>query len=153
MLSNFSSEYLFFLIPLPYNTARYIPIPKEVKSMRLFNYLILAHLIGDYLIQTEFEALNKALGRFWNRALISHCVKYTLSFLPLVIWFGLPLWWLLVIYGSHMVLDRRWFIIAWRKYVTRNSAESIKATFWLTVVIDQIFHVFVLAGLAITLSV
>ena len=120
--------------------------------MRYFSYLIIAHLVGDYLIQTEFEALNKALGRFWNRALISHCVKYTLSFVPFLIWFGLPLWWLLVIYGSHMMLDRRWFILWWRKFITRNSEDSIKATFWLTVVIDQIFHVIVLAILAMLYS-
>jgi hypothetical protein len=121
--------------------------------MRLFDYLIIAHLVGDYLVQTEFEAMNKALGRFWNRALISHCLKYTLSFVPVIVLLGMPLWWLAVIYGTHMVLDRRWFITGWRKYVTRNSEQSIQATFWLTVVIDQIFHVLVLAGLAAFSSV
>lgn len=112
--------------------------------MRLFDWLILAHLVGDYLVQTEFEALNKALGRFWNRALISHCMKYTLCFVPVVLAFGVSPAWLLLIYGSHMVFDRRWPIVWWRTYVTRNSEESIKATFWLTVAIDQIFHFLIL---------
>ena len=117
--------------------------------LSIFEYLIIAHLVGDYLVQTEFEGMNKALGRFWNRALISHCVKYTLAFIPVVVAYRLPLWSLLVIYGSHMVIDRRWPVIWWRRNVTRNSEDSIKATFWLTVVIDQIFHLLVLVGLVV----
>lgn len=112
--------------------------------MRLFEWLVICHLIGDYLVQTEFEALNKALGRFWNRALVSHCVKYTLCFVPLVFTAALNPMWLMLIYGSHMIFDQRWPIVWWRKCVTRNSDESIKATFWLTIVIDQIFHLLVL---------
>jgi len=117
--------------------------------MRSFELLILAHLVGDYLVQTEFEAMNKALGPFWNRALWAHCSKYAACFIPVLALAGLSQWWLALIFFSHLFFDRRWPIIWWRRVVTHNSAESIKATFWLTVVVDQIFHTLVLALIVI----
>ena len=107
-------------------------------------WFVVAHLIGDFLLQTEYEAMNKAQGRFLNGALLSHSAKYTLCFAPVCWVFQVPLFWLGAILGTHLVLDRRWPIIAWRRHVKRDSEEGIKQTFWLTVIIDQIFHLFVL---------
>jgi hypothetical protein len=102
--------------------------------------LILAHLIGDWLIQSEFEALNKARGRFWNRALFSHCFKYTLCFVP-AIWIAKEnMLWLILILGSHLVIDRRFPVIWWRLHICKCSPEAIEKTFWITVVVDQVFH-------------
>lgn len=119
--------------------------------MTVFELLILSHLVGDFLVQTEFEALNKALGKFFNRALLVHCLKYTLCFAPFFWNIGSGYFWLLLIFSSHMVLDRRWLIIWWRHYVNRNSPKSIENTFWLTVVVDQIFHILVLALISLML--
>ena len=116
--------------------------------MSLLSWCIIAHLIGDYLVQTEYEALNKAEGRFFNRALFAHCFKYTACFVPVFIAYDVALPYLLVVLGTHLVLDRRWLVTGWRHYVNRNSYESIKATFWLTIVVDQIFHVLVIVAIA-----
>jgi len=116
--------------------------------MTLLEMLVVIHLVGDYLLQTEFEAMNKATGKFWNRAILSHCSKYTLCFAPVIWSFGLGWLWLVLIFGTHMFFDRRWPVVAWRKYITRNSDSSIKNTFWLTVALDQIFHLIVLAAIA-----
>jgi len=115
----------------------------------MFPLAILGHLAGDYLFQTTYEALNKTKGRVFNRALMAHCVKYTLCFLPLFLTLGISLLWLIPIFVTHVIFDRRTPIIWWRKNVTRCSDEDIKNTFWLTVVIDQIFHIVVLAVISL----
>lgn len=119
--------------------------------MNLIGWLVVCHLIGDYLLQTEFEAMNKAMGKLWNSAILSHCSKYTLCFAPVVWFYGLSWLWLVLIWGAHMFIDRRWPVITWRRYITRNSENSIKNTFWITVIIDQIFH-FIILVVIVTVS-
>lgn len=116
--------------------------------MNLFGWLLLCHVIGDFLIQTESQALRKAAGKPWNRAILLHCTTYTAVFVPAVLRLAIPMWWLAVLFASHWFLDRRWFVYWWRRNVTRNSAASIAATPWLSIVIDQAFHVLVLATIA-----
>ncbi len=117
--------------------------------MSLFELLIIAHLLGDYLFQTEYEALNKAQGSFFNRPLWQHVATYTACFVPLCIWVHLPWLSLVAIAGSHAFFDRRWPIIWWRKNIMGNSPESITEQFWLTIMVDQIFHILVLTVLVI----
>ena len=53
---------------------------------------VLSHLAGDYLLQTDFQALHKfgGLGRdpVRRRALFGHIATYTLAFVPALIWIG-----------------------------------------------------------------
>ena len=116
--------------------------------MTLITWLVLSHLIGDYFLQTEYEALNKAQGRFWNRALWSHCLKYTLALVPVVWLMDVDFVWLAIVFGTHLVLDRRWVVLWWRRAIMRGSEAGIQNTFWLTIVVDQIFHLLVLAAMA-----
>lgn len=69
--------------------------------------VILAHLVGDYLIQSDWMASEK-VKRLWPA--VVHGVTYTLPFLFVT---QSP-WALLVIAGTHIVIDR------WRlaKHVT-----------------------------------
>jgi Protein of unknown function (DUF3307) len=60
---------------------------------------LLAHLVGDYLFQTEWMATRK-VERWWPA--IVHGVMYCLPFLVLT----RSAWALLVIGGTHVVLDR-----------------------------------------------
>lgn len=115
--------------------------------MTPFCWFVIAHLVGDFLLQTEFEAMNKANGSFWNRALFAHVLKYTLCFVPAFVGLHMSLLWLAPIFLSHLILDRRWPVLWWRRVVARGSEASIKNTFWLTIVVDQIFHVLVLAAI------
>ncbi len=113
-------------------------------------FLLLAHLVGDWFIQTEYEALNKALGKFWNRALMAHCAKYTLCFVPVLWFFEESQLWLLLILGSHLLIDRRSPVIWLRRHIARSSESGIKNTFWITIVIDQIFHFVILMMLFVS---
>ena len=48
------------------------------------------HFVGDYLLQTDWQALHKRNGLGSDsesrRALLSHVTTYTLSFVPALIW-------------------------------------------------------------------
>src|SRR5512134_3480831 len=74
-----------------------------------------SHLVGDFLLQTDWQALNKHgdSGSPWvsRRALLSHVSVYTLCFVPALIWIrddisvlgaiGLAA----VIFVPHLVID------------------------------------------------
>ena len=53
--------------------------------------LLASHLAGDVLMQTEWQAVNKAGGLRETRsrkALLAHVSAYTASFLPALVWIG-----------------------------------------------------------------
>ena len=60
--------------------------------------LIFCHLIGDYVLQTDYIAKTK--GTNWYH-LIVHCMLYCLPFFVI---YGLT-WQLLFIFVTHMVID------------------------------------------------
>jgi hypothetical protein len=115
--------------------------------MSLFDSLLVAHLVGDWLLQTEWQALNKTKN--W-RAMWSHVAVYHLLIL-VVLWihFGFqdtrvyPTIAALAL--SHAYLDRRWPEIAimrgLRVIVDRDPER------WLLIAVDQCLHI-VLLGLA-----
>ena len=63
-----------------------------------FILLIMCHLIGDYVLQTDFIAQTK--GKNWYHLFV-HCALYTV---PFYICFGLC-WQLAVIFISHLIID------------------------------------------------
>ena len=56
----------------------------------VFVVFLVSHLAGDYLLQTEFQALNKRGGLTGTpaqrRALVNHVLTYTLIFVPALLW-------------------------------------------------------------------
>ena len=60
---------------------------------------LLAHLVGDYLLQSHYEAVEKTTH---NGPALTHAVKYTAAFLPIT---RNPKA-LLVIGGTHYLIDR-----------------------------------------------
>ena len=60
--------------------------------------LIFCHLIGDYVLQSNFIATTK--GSNWYHLFV-HCVLYSL---PFFLTFGLT-WQLSVIFVTHMIVD------------------------------------------------
>lgn len=53
---------------------------------------LVAHMVGDYLLQTDWQARHKAGGlggsRIAFRALTTHVATYTLAFVPACVWIG-----------------------------------------------------------------
>lgn len=107
-----------------------------------FDLLLIAHLIGDYLLQTEWMAKYKA--ERWA-PLLAHCTVYTLV-IGLVSYLFIPAglsWWAIgLVFVSHVFLDRRGFVAFWYRRVMRVTDDRNK---WLMIVVDQSFHLIVLA--------
>lgn len=107
-----------------------------------FDALLIAHLVGDYLLQTGWMAANKT--KSWP-ALFTHAAVYTLViglFAAFMVKDFSP-WGLALIFVSHAIIDRRSVTRFWVSTVmTATGQESA----WLTIVVDQIFHLLILFG-------
>lgn len=114
--------------------------------MSQFDYLLIGHLIGDFLLQSSWMAKNKATK--WLPLLV-HVAIYTVVVSVFgVMSGGLSLAAIALIFFSHIVLDRKTFVAFWvRKVQTAKGPEQA----WLCIVADQIFHIIVLA-IAIAIS-
>jgi len=120
----------------------------EVNHFSAFDILLLAHLIGDYMLQTEWMAKYKA--QRWI-PLLTHCVVYTVVIACMAYWFipgGLSLWAILFVFVTHVLLDRRTFVYIWYRKIMRVTEDGSK---WLMIICDQTFHLIVLA-LALVIS-
>lgn len=121
----------------------------------VFLVLLLSHIAGDFLLQTEWQALNKAggLGRSQEsrRALRNHALTYSLAFLPGLVWIaaerGDPLAVLLValITLPHAIIDDGRLL---RSYM-REVKHTVKPAQGLVIAVDQSFHLVLLLPVAL----
>ncbi|WP_153731680.1 DUF3307 domain-containing protein [Sporosarcina obsidiansis] len=112
--------------------------------MNLFTYLLLGHLVGDYLLQSSWMAMNKADKLF---PLLTHCSIYTFSVSTAVIigGFPLPIIAVVIIFISHVWLDKRIFVVWWTKKIMGVKQPEGN---WLLIMTDQTFHLLVLGFVA-----
>jgi hypothetical protein len=86
----------------------------------LLTLLILIHASSDFVLQSHAEAMAK---HNHPRVRAKHCGIYTASFLPFLIWCGLPLWQLalsiVILFGSHFYLDTYHFVFLWAKHIRK----------------------------------
>jgi hypothetical protein len=120
--------------------------------MSLFDWLLIGHLAGDFLFQTEGMARNKAQSWSWMlRHIGLYTVVMTIAMAAYALSHPIPLWLIVValalIGGTHMFLDRRGFTMRWMRLVGVPADHP-----WLPVVIDQVFHLLVLAVVAQVLT-
>ena len=115
--------------------------------------LVVCHLVGDYLLQTDWQATNKrgGLGRdpLARRALASHILTYTLAFVPAFIWLAGELEMRLIpvvalISVPHWVQDDGRLLTA---YIRKIKGGDAAANPSVAAAADQSFHfVALLAG-------
>jgi hypothetical protein len=108
---------------------------------------LVAHMVGDYLFQTDWQALNKrgglTAGGVSRKALVAHVTTYTLAFLPAFIWIGseLDAVWAIVaavlVYVPHLIIDDGRLVALYIARVKRVEA----LTLGLAASVDQSFHV------------
>lgn len=67
--------------------------------------MLLGHLVGDYLLQNSWMALNKSKNTWigWFAALI-HCILYTLAVCTLMKIFDWQ--WMIVVFLTHFPIDK-----------------------------------------------
>lgn len=121
----------------------------------VFAVLVVCHLVGDFLFQTDWQASHKlgGLGRdpVRRRALFAHLVTYMVAFLPALVWIGIETdvpWAVLiglVVAVPHVVQDDGRLLDAYIATVKGLSQSSSG----LRVAVDQAFHVVCLFGTAL----
>ena len=116
--------------------------------------LLASHLTGDFLVQTEWQAINKAGGLRHSRsrrALLTHVIAYTASFSPALVWIGrrTSVRRALMVGGAvavpHLVVDDGRLVDLWLREVKRAPQPPPE----LAVAVDQSFHVLCLLGAAL----
>jgi hypothetical protein len=108
---------------------------------------LVAHMVGDYLLQTDWQARNKRGGLGTNpiarRALLTHVTTYTLAFVPALVWIGSelePVWAIVVavlIFVPHLMIDDGRFVALYLSRVKRVDGLNVS----LAASVDQSFHI------------
>lgn len=107
--------------------------------------LLIAHLMGDYLLQNDWMAQNKKKATL---PCLVHVAIYTLAVFLMTAW---PLWALAAVAGTHFFQDRtdvvRRMMIAFgqRKFATEMAPWSI-------ILVDNTWHLMVLHVLSQVIS-
>jgi hypothetical protein len=126
-----------------------------VSWVDVFAVLVVCHLVGDFLAQTEWQALNKFGGLGGppgaRRALVAHVTTYTLCFVPAFIWLRGSLHWgalgfAALIAVPHLIQDDGRLLSAYMARVKHSAARPGDLVF---VGADQSLHVLALFGTAL----
>jgi hypothetical protein len=123
-----------------------------------FIVFLVSHLVGDFALQTEWQAEHKRGGLGSDptarRALVAHVTTYTLAFVPALVW----LWDDLgagvfavaaLVFGTHLVQDDGRLIDRYVVHVKRTDPSRHPAVM---VAVDQTLHLVVLFGLALLVA-
>ena len=123
--------------------------------VEVFAVLVVSHAVGDFLLQTEWQATHKhgGLGRdpVRRRALLAHVTTYTLAFVPALIWLGGDLGAAALVavaagvFLPHAVQDDGRLLGVY----VRTVKHTEPAPGMLMLAVDQCFHLLVLFGLAL----
>jgi hypothetical protein len=127
----------------------------SVSWVEAFAVLLVSHLAGDFLLQTDWQARHKRNGLGGDpvarRALLTHVITYMLAFLPALIWIGIEYDLArAVVIGvlvavPHWIQDDRRLLDAYMARVKGLSQTSSG----LAVAVDQSFHVLTLFATAL----
>lgn len=110
--------------------------------MDIFNCLLIGHLVGDFLLQSNWMATHKE--KDW-RALAVHSLVYTITiYLFSLIAGGLSLLALVIIFAAHVILDQRGVVRWWLTNVSKSPDLT-----WLQIMVDQTLHLLVLFVIAL----
>ena len=116
--------------------------------------LLASHLLGDWVVQTDWQATNKT--RSWA-ALVAHVASYhllmgLLLLIP-ILRDGWPAWKALAAMTvsaiTHAVIDRRRPVRALMRVAGSPGFASVE---WGVIAVDQALHLFLLAMLALLLA-
>jgi len=100
----------------------------------LFASILLGHMVGDYLLQNKWMAMNKSASTLKCAV---HCLVYTLAvvafttpFFDRAVWLGAtyPDWrWVLAVFLSHFLIDRWSLADRWLGLIDGRSLRDFLA--------------------------
>jgi hypothetical protein len=122
----------------------------------LFGVFLISHLVGDFLLQTGWQATHKRHGLGSNpearRALVWHGLIYTVAFVPALVWVGtesgapaaVGVGALVLL--PHVIIDDGTLVASWVRHIKRvEGTPSVVVRLG----VDQTLHVLALAGVAL----
>lgn len=103
---------------------------------------LLGHLVGDYLLQNDWMALNKKAYTLkgWT-ACIVHCLLYSIAVCLFTGWLD---WRFLLVFITHLALDKT-MVVVWYMNLTGSfrriiSDKNNPSAIWAYAVVDNTFH-------------
>jgi hypothetical protein len=125
--------------------------------VEVFIAFVVSHLVGDYLLQTDWQALHKRGGLARGagdarRALFTHVSVYTLCFVPALIVSDLGwelLWVIPAIFLPHLIQDDGRLLHTYMKRVKRLDPKENLAV---SIAVDQTFHLLALLAVALLIG-
>jgi Protein of unknown function (DUF3307) len=125
--------------------------------VEVFVVFLVCHLVGDYLLQTDWQATHKRGGLFnggeSRHALLRHILSYTLAFVPALVWLAseevsalgaVGLGALIAV--PHLVQDDGRLLTGYVEKVKGCTAAATREVF---TAVDQTFHLVALFGTAL----
>jgi hypothetical protein len=116
--------------------------------MNTFTWLVIGHLVGDWLLQNEWMARGKKRGVFtW--AGLTHCTVYTIVIMGALALSGarekltISMTICALTFVSHWAIDALDAARQWLRLVLQSDLEVVR------LVVDQLLHVLVLALLIV----
>jgi uncharacterized protein DUF3307 len=126
-----------------------------MRWVEIFAVLVVSHLAGDFLLQTDWQATRKAGGLGGDpearRALLMHVLTYTLAFVPAFVWLADSLGAGVVgiaalVAGPHMIQDDGRLVLSYLHQVKRSHVQPGDNLY---VMVDQSFHLVTLFLIAL----
>jgi hypothetical protein len=123
--------------------------------VEIFAAFVVSHLVGDYVLQTDWQARHKRGGLAGDpvrmRALVSHVFVYTLAFVPALIWLSDDLgagvvWVAGLIFIPHLIQDDG-RLVTWFLYNVKGADEESAPLIFTPV--DQSIHIITLFATAL----
>ena len=118
--------------------------------MNAFTWLLVGHMVGDWLLQSDWMAREKKQS-FISKAGMTHFVLYTIVVMAMVWLFcgdgKSPIYYLaigLVIFVSHWLIDATTIVERWMQFYGQDSNRD-----FMRIIVDQTMHLVVLAVLAV----
>lgn len=113
----------------------------------MFSWLLLGHLLGDWLLQNDWMAQGKKQGLF-TKAGMTHFVTYTIMIL-LVFWLfnngelnpTAALAVGVIVFVSHWLIDATDIVQGWMHFYGQSDREMVR------VMVDQTLHLLALGSL------
>jgi hypothetical protein len=121
----------------------------------LFVVFFVSHQVGDFVFQTDWQAMHKRGGLGGNaesrRALCSHVLTYTCAFIPALIWISSRLGWNALVIAAaiaipHLLQDDGRLLQIYARKVKGLEPASGRTVMLL---LDQAFHTVALFGAAL----
>lgn len=103
---------------------------------------IVGHLVGDYLLQNDWQALNKKTDAHicaLQASLWTLSVGVFSGWLFLQNWRGLLI--AVILYGSHFVQDHTNIVTWWMDFIGQKQFRTGPCAPWSTIVVDNVWHI------------